>query len=236
MGFRLKVNLILLVVGLIVMLPGGWYVNNVMREQANRDVIKQADIMMESALASRSYTVDLVKPQLDPMLGEKFLPQTVPAFAATETFERFRKKYANFKYKEAVLDPTNPRDRADELEREIINRFIADPSLKETSGEVYRNQDRNYYVARPIQIKNPACLVCHDTPDRAPQTMRAIYGDKGGFGWKKDQIVGAQIIVVPAYEQDKATAALLKVIAAVFIGLFLALVVVVNLMIRSGDE
>ena len=127
MGFRLKVNLILLVVGLIVMLPGGWYVNNVMREQANRDVIKQADIMMESALASRSYTVDLVKPQLDPMLGEKFLPQTVPAFAATETFERFRKKYANFKYKEAVLDPTNPRDRADELEREIINRFIADP-------------------------------------------------------------------------------------------------------------
>ena len=32
--------------------------------------------------------------------------------------------------------------------------------------------------------------------------MRAVYGDKGGYGWKHNQIVGAQIIVVPAYEQD----------------------------------
>ncbi|HEX9389885.1 MAG TPA: DUF3365 domain-containing protein [Usitatibacteraceae bacterium] len=236
MSFRLKVNLILFAAGLMVMLPGGWYVNKIMRAQANQDVIKQADMLMESALASRSYTVDLIKPQLDPMLADKFLPQTVPAFAATETFERFRKKFANFKYKEAVLDPTNPRDRADELEREIINRFIADPSLKEASGEVFRNLDRLYYVAKPIQIKNPACLACHDTPDRAPQTMRTIYGDKGGFGWKKDQIVGAQVILVPAYEQDKSTSALLKVIAGVFIGLFLAMVAVVNLLIRSGDE
>ncbi len=235
MGFRLKVNLILLVAGLIVLLPVGWYIDKSMRVQANQDVVKQADMLMESALASRSYTIELIKPQLDPMLAEKFLPQTVPAFAATETFERFRKKFANFKYKEAVLDPTNPRDRADEQEREIINRFIADPSLKEISGEVFRNLDRLYYVAKPIQIKNPACLACHDTPDRAPQTMRAIYGDKGGFGWKKDQIVGAQIIMVPAYEQDKSTAALLKIIAAGFIALFAVFVLVVNLLIRDGD-
>jgi two-component system, cell cycle response regulator len=235
MSFRLKVNLVLLLAGLLIMLPGGWYINNVMREQANHDIVKQADMLMESALASRSYTVDLVKPQLDPMLAEKFLPQTVPAFAATEIFERFRKRFANFKYKEAVLDPTNPRDLADDQEREIIKRFVADPSLKEASGELFRNLDRIYYVAKPIQIKNPACLACHDTPERAPQTMRAIYGDKGGFGWKKDQIVGAQIIVVPAYEQDKTTGSLLKVIAGVVIAMFLAMVVVVNLLVRDGD-
>ena len=236
MNFRLKVNLVLLFAALLVMVPGGWYINKIVREQANLDVVKQANMLMESALATRSYTTDLVKPQLDPMLADKFLPQTVPAFAATETFERFRKKFANFKYKEAVLDPTNPRDHADEAERAIIDRFVANPSLKEVSGEIYRNLDRLYYVAKPIQIKNPACLVCHDTPDRAPQTMRVIYGDKGGFGWKQDQIVGAQIIVVPAYEQDLSTVALLKVIAAVFIGFFLMMTLVANLLIRSGDR
>ena len=236
MNFRLKVNLILILAALLVLLPGGWYVNKVMREQANQDVVKQANMMMESALAARSYTVDLIKPQLDPMLSEKFLPQTVPAFAATETFERFRKKFSQFKYKEAVLDPTNPRDLASDQEKEIINRFIADPSLKETSGEVFRNFDRLYYVAKPIQIKNPACLACHDTPDRAPQTMRAVYGDKGGFGWKQDQIVGAQIIFVPAYEQDNATAALLKVIMAIFAAFFVVMIVVANLLIRPNDK
>lgn len=236
MNFRLKVNLFLLLAGLIVMLPGAWYLNKMIHDQANQDIVKQANMLMEGALAARSYTVDLVKPYLDPMLGDKFLPQTVPAFAATEIFERFRKKFANFKYKEAVFDPTNPRDLADEQEQVIINRFIADPSLTETSGEIFRNLGRFYYVAKPIQIKNPACLVCHDTPERAPQTMRVIYGDKAGFGWKQNQIVGAQIIVVPAYEHDSATAALLKVIAASFIALFLMMILVVNLVIGRNDE
>ena len=236
MNFRLKVNLVLVGTALLVMLPGGWYVNKIMREQASQDVIKQANMLMEGALATRSYTTDLVKPQLDPILVDKFLPQTVPAFAATETFDRFRKKFANFKYKEAVLDPTNPRDLADKLETEIISRFVADPSLKEVSGESFRHFDRLYYVARPIQIKNPACLVCHDTPDRAPQTMRTVYGDKGGFGWKKDQIVGAQIIVVPAYEQDNSTTAILKVIAAVSTGFLLVMMLVVNLLIRPKNR
>ena len=94
MNFRLKVNLVLLFAALLVMVPGGWYINKIVREQANLDVVKQANMLMESALATRSYTTDLVKPQLDPMLADKFLPQTVPAFAATETFERFRKKFA----------------------------------------------------------------------------------------------------------------------------------------------
>ena len=236
MSFRLKVNLFLLAAALAIMLPGTWYINKVLHEQAQENVVKQADILMEGMLASRSYTVDLVKPHLDPMLNDKFLPQTVPAFAATETFERFRKRFANFKYKEAVLDPTNPRDLADEQEQAIIKAFVADPAMQSTSGAIYRNQDRMFYVAKPIQIKNAACLACHDTPARAPQTMRAIYGDKGGFNWKLNQVVGAQIIVVPAYEQDKAAAALVKVAIAVIIAMFLAMMIVVNLLIRNGDE
>lgn len=236
MNFRLKVNLIVILATLLVMVPGAWYINKTMRDQGNQEVLRQANILMETALAARSYTIDLIKPQLDPMLAEKFLPQTVPAFAATETFERFRKKFGQFKYREAVLDPTNPRDLASDQERAIISKFIADPSLKEASGEVYRNFDRLYYVAKPIQIKNPACLACHDTPDRAPPTMRAIYGDKGGFGWKQDQVVGAQIIFVPAYEQDNATDALLKVIGAVFLGLFVVMMIVANLLIRPRSN
>ncbi len=37
-------------------------------------------------------------------------------------------------------------------------------------------------VTHATKIKNPACLVCHDTPDRAPTSMLTIYGDKGDFG------------------------------------------------------
>ena len=236
MSIRLRINLVLFATFIAIGAAGGWYINNIVTKQSNEYVVKQAAILMESALAVRNYTVDLVKPHLDPLLEQKFLPQTVPAFAATETFERFRKKFPNYKYKEAVLDPTNPRDLADEKERAIIDRFIKDPALQDTTGELYRNQSRFYYVARPIQIKNPACLACHDTPDRAPATMRQIYGDKGGFGWKLNQVVGAQIIVVPAYEQDAASTSMLKIIAMLYAATFVILLLVINLVLPRRDS
>lgn len=233
---RIKANLIFILLSVVLAAGGGWYLEDLIRKENNEHVVRQATILMESALAVRSYTVDMIKPQLDPVLEQKFLPQTVPAFAATETFERFRKKFNNFKYKEAVLDPTNPRDLADEQERAIIDRFIAQPTLTETSGELYRNLSRYYYVARPIQIKNPACLACHTTPEVAPPTMRAVYGDKGGYGWKLNQIVGAQIIVVPAFEQDAASRRTFLNVAAVFGGIFLVMLVVVNLVVPRRGE
>ena len=231
MSFRLRINLYLFTTFIAIAATAGWYISNVLKKQSNDHVVKQAAILMETALAVRSYTVDMVKPQLDPMLEQKFLPQTVPAFAATETFERFRKTFPNFKYKEAVLDPTNPRDLADKQERAIIDKFIENPALQDTSGELYRNLSRFYYVARPIQIKNPACIACHDTPDHAPATMRQIYGDKGGFGWKLNQIVGAQIIVVPAFEQDTAANDMLKIIAMLYVATFAILLLVINLLL-----
>ena len=53
------------------------------------------------------------------------------------------------------------------------------------------------YLARPIQIKDPACIVCHSTPDVAPKTMIEAYGANNGFGWKINDIIGAQVVSVP---------------------------------------
>ena len=47
------------------------------------------------------------------------------------------------------------------------------------------------YLARPIQIKDKACLACHSTPEEAPATMVKLYGPTNGFGWKFDEIIGA---------------------------------------------
>jgi protein-histidine pros-kinase len=50
---------------------------------------------------------------------------------------------------------------------------------------------------RPIQITDPACLVCHSTPDVAPKTMIETYGANNGFGWKLNDVIGAQVVSVP---------------------------------------
>ena len=43
---------------------------------------------------------------------------------------------------------------------------------------------RSLYLARPFQIKDPACLSCHTTWEMAPPAMVKIYGPANGYGWK----------------------------------------------------
>jgi Protein of unknown function (DUF3365) len=229
MGIRLRVNAALIVAAIVGGSAGAWYLNGLLQKRASEEVVRQAGIFMEQALAVRGYTVDYIKPELDGRLAEKFLPQTVPAFAATETFVRLRKAFPNVRYKEAVLNPTNPRDLAVDFEKQVIDRFAADTSLKETSGEITSNLRRLYYVAKPIRITNAACLGCHDTPDRAPPSLIKAYGDKQGFGWTHNQLVGAQIVVVPTYEQEQATHSLFLQIMSIFGGMFALVLVAVNL-------
>jgi len=159
-------------------------------------VLRNAGVMMEAALSMRSYTVGQVRPNLavDP---DKFLPQSVPAFGATEIMTLLRKKYPDYAYKEAALNPTNPRNRAVEWENDIVNAFRNDPAQAEISGMRETPTGRSLYLARPFQIKDPACLSCHTNAEMAPASMVKIYGPNNGFGWKLNEVIGAQIVSVP---------------------------------------
>ena len=197
MGLRTKFNLVLAVVFLGGLVATGVVSRMLLQQNAREEVVHDAELMMESALAIRSYTVDRVRPKLQPMLTETFLPETVPAFAATETLNKLKDKYQDYAYKEATLNPTNPRDRTTDWEADIVRTFRQFPERGEIVGERDTATGRILYIARPIQITNAACLECHSTPDRAPESMVRIYGPGNGFGWNHNEIVGAQVVTVP---------------------------------------
>jgi hypothetical protein len=46
-------------------------------------------------------------------------------------------------------------------------------------------------------VSKASCLECHSTPDKAPPEMIKKYGNANGFGWKLDEIIGAQVVSVP---------------------------------------
>jgi hypothetical protein len=79
----------------------------------------QARLMMETMRSARDYTVKQIVPLLEAESARErvFLPQTVAAFAATESFNYLRERYPDYEYKEATLNPTNLRDR--EVERRM---------------------------------------------------------------------------------------------------------------------
>ena len=168
-----------------------------MLANAREEVLNTARVMMESALAVRSYTVDEIKPLLVSQQQENFLPQTVPAYAANQYIKKLQKQHPEYSYKEATLNPTNPVNRATDWESDIVTWFKSHQDEKELVGERDNSTGRTLYLSKPIKITNPNCLACHDTPATAPSTLLSTYGDANGFGWKMNEVIGAQIVSVP---------------------------------------
>jgi HAMP domain-containing protein len=232
MGLRLKFNLVLIAVFVVGLGVTGYVSYELLHRNAREEVLRNAGVMMEASLSMRSYTVGQVRPNLavDP---DKFLPQSVPAFGATEIMTLLRKKYPDYAYKEAALNPTNLRNRAVEWETDIVNAFRADPSRPEISGMRETPTGRSLYLARPFQIKDPACLSCHTTPEMAPAAMVKIYGPNNGFGWQLNEVIGAQIVSVPMdlpiRNANRAFVTFMSSLAVVFAVLF----VVLNIMLSA---
>jgi protein-histidine pros-kinase len=235
MGLRTKFNIVLTLVFAAGIGVSAWVSHELLQRNAKQEVLRNAGLMMEAALSIRGYTVSQVKPHLDYALAEKFLPQTVPAYAATETFNSLRKKYPDYSYKEATLNPTNPRNRAVEWEADVVNAFRNQADLKEFTGERMTATGPMLYLARPIQIKDAACLACHSVPSAAPASMVKLYGENNGFGWKHQEIIGAQMISVPMElairNANNAFITFMGSLAAIFVVTFVVLNVMLTFMI-----
>lgn len=193
-----KFTLIFTLVFGIALAVVGWVAHRFLEENARAQVIQQARLMMETAGSARTYTANQIKPLLqnEQVHIRTFLPETVPAFAATENFNYLRTAYPDYTYKEATLNPTNLRDRAVDWEADIINSFRNEPQNHEMIGERQTPTGNSLFLARPITADAP-CLECHDTVGNAPPALVRHYGSDHGFGWKLNETVGAQIVSVP---------------------------------------
>src|SRR5688572_5950909 len=234
MGIRLKFNLVLVAVFLAGLALAGWISNELLQRNAREEILRHARLMMETAISIRGYTIAQVRPHLE-QLSQTFLPQAVPAYAATETLADLRKRYPDYGYKEATLNPTNPRNRASDWEADIVESFRNSDSRKELTGERDTPMGRALYVARPIQVSNHDCLVCHSTPAAAPKTMLKVYGEANGFGWKMNEVIGAQVVSVPMslpiQNANRAFATFMGSLFGVFALVFLVLNVMLHWMI-----
>jgi protein-histidine pros-kinase len=148
---------------------------------------------------------------------------------------QLRKTHPDFAYKEAALNPTNPRNRATEWEADIINGFRGKAEAKEFSGTRMTPTGASMFLARPLQIKDPACLACHTTAGIAPASMVKLYGPNNGYGWKLNEVIGAQIVSVPMslaiHKADRAFYTFMVLLAAVFALLFVILNIMLSLLI-----
>ena len=237
MKLLLKLNLVLVLVMTLALALVGYFSWRLLVDNARNEVIQNAKVMMEAAYSMRTYTIDQVRPLLKKLpeakKGKKFFPQTVPAYAATETFATLRKKFPEYSYKEAALNPTNPRNRATDWENDLITQFRDHPDKSEIIGDRETPTGRSLFLSHPIKIGNPACLSCHSEPKKAPRAMRKIYGTNNGFGWKQDETIGAQVVSVPMSAALDKAEDVWRTFMIAMAGIFLLVLILLNILISA---
>lgn len=233
LGLLLKINLILISVFVVTVTAVGFLSQEMMEQQAREQVLANARILAQTASAVRTYTSKQIQPILHSRPSPTFQPQTVPSYSAQEVFKTLREHYPNYDYKEVALNPTNPKDKAVDWEAKVVNDFRQDPKRKEVVGERDTPEGRSLYLAEPITISMVSCLKCHSTPQKAPKTMTAMYGEGNGFGWEVGETIGARIVSVPMQVAKAEAAGAFKHLFGSFVVVFSLLLLVLNALLHQ---
>jgi class 3 adenylate cyclase len=111
------------------------------------------------------------------LLSFTYISRNMHAYLMKEQEKAGRRPYI---YKLAAINPRNPLNQADKLERKIIRKFNDDEivdfeEIVEREGETY------LYKAIPIARTKKSCMKCHGDPKSCPKDIIDIYGSKCGF-------------------------------------------------------
>ncbi len=234
LGTKFTVLLLLIFLGGMVL--SGVALSGAMQSRAENEVAARAEILMQTMNSVRNYTSNNIKYLLDKHLNwsSEFAPETVPAYSAREVFEDFRRQpeYEHFLYKEATLNPTNLRDKADEFEAKLIEQFQQNPATQEIKGYHQGLAEKHFFIARPVTVEQESCLQCHSVPQLAPEHMLKTYGTEHGFGWKLGEIVAAQTIYVPASQVFAQGSRYLVLVISIFTSIFALAILLINLLLN----
>ena len=215
MGLRTKFNLVMITAFVVGLAVATLLAREITAEEAKRQVLNEATLIMRAGTAVRSYTQKEISPLLSEQMSVRFLPHSVPSWSAHTVLRAVQKDFPDYSYKEAALNPTNPADRATTWEADIIAAFKRDGELNEFV--VTRDTAAGQFLtfARPFRLTDRACLACHSTPAAAPPTMVDLYGNGNGFGWVQGDVIGAQIVSIPmTLALGRANHSLLAFVAA----------------------
>ncbi len=234
MKLRGKFNSMLLVVFGLALGASGYLSHRQLNDNARAEVLSNASVLMETILSARTWAVNEVGPNLrETGDEEEMLMMGVPSYAADKVMEAVSKRYPDYGYREAALNPTNLKHRAADWEAKIINSFRSDPAKTEEWGVRQTAKGPVLYLAHPIQIKQSGCLGCHTTPEKSPPQIVAKYGAENGYGWKLKEIIGAQIVTVPLAVPVENANRMFITFMTTITGVFVLVFILINIMLNS---
>lgn len=225
----LRINLLLLgVTSLAIVLV----VNLAEKRLALMDAGRDAERILQRHLAIHTYLNKQLKPRLleltAPLRDKDYfdpvwMSSTYAVREIDKIFQASLKK--GYYYKECAINARSPENEADPFERQFLERANRDPAVATFNG-VRKIDGKPFFVSMVRgESMEQSCLLCHSTPDRAPDGLVRAYGPDRSFGRHDKELVSAVSIRIPlaeAYAKAdrfslKLSAMLLAVIGTLFV-------------------
>jgi HAMP domain-containing protein len=185
-----------------------------MNERALKEAKAKAKILLNRNLATHMYFSQQLKPEIlewtQPFRTDDYFSPTwmSSTYAIRQIDEQYREiSNENYYYKECAINARSPKNEADMYEREFIQALNSDPNIhvkseiRELGGELF------FVVMRRGESMEVSCLMCHDTPDRAPTNLVTTYGPERSFHRTEGEVASAISIRIPlsnAYKEVNA--------------------------------
>lgn len=190
-----KFNLLLIsfyLGSLLLTIPAVYLVT---QAQSHEAADRELSLLVGMVRALRGYVAEELRPTLMPQ-GIYHPPAVSSTVATSLVAQRFTQENPSYYIKVASDNPLNPRNQANTLEQQLLERFRGDRSLTELTERGVLNGERFLVSARP-SVSVGECLTCHGTPEAAPQEVIEQYGSRSGFGYANNSVVGVMLVGVP---------------------------------------
>ena len=198
MGIRARFVVIMGLLGTLAIVSIGFASYQFSLKTAVLEAKSKGQIIFSYILAADKFFTENQRPLIMELVEQdRFYPELMSSFKITrEIYEQFSKKLPGYIFKQASLNPLQPTNKADKNEERIINSFVAKPNLAKLEGDITRNGEQFYYLARPVQVE-ASCLHCHGDPQDAPKDQVDIYGTDTGYQWEVGKTTSAFIVYIP---------------------------------------
>ncbi len=225
-----KIVLVPVVAFVLGLLIPGILAYQLLKHDAERDSHEKALTTLQLLSAVRSCSDDVDRSDDGPRGG------TAAHRGDTATQEVMRRYDAGlhentYRYRRVALNATDPHNRPDKYESELIRAFASNNRLSQAEEHIDRDGTGFHALAVPITVSQDRCLQCHGLTSVAPPWRLKRYGRTAGFGWKRGQVVGLDIVYTPSdFATSRSAAAFWKVAKSVGV---LTLLCAVLLFLRS---
>lgn len=226
-----RFNLVLLAIYLVTVIASVPLVYLVTRQQAMDAAETQLSLLVDMVTAVRKYVADDVRPVL--FERQVMHPPAVSSTVATSVVARyFSAAQPGYYIKVAADNPLNPRNKAQGFEKELIERFRADPQLKSVV-EAGTIAGQSYLVSARPSKTSAECLLCHGEPAAAPAAITASYpASGGGYQWKSGTVAGVSVVGVPLGDINAVAMKRSGTVIGLLTVVFALLMVAINVTVR----